>query len=286
MRKTILAAIALTMMFGGVVFAQAPATPAYELRIYTCNPDKLPVLEKRFREHSVRLLAKHGMESLYYWTVSEGATGDQNAKDMLIYILAHKDRESAVKSWEAFRADPEWQEVQKKSEENGKLLASDAVSIFMTPTEFSPAMEPANKDSNAPARLFELRKYNVGETGLPGTVDRFAAGEAELFRKHGMQTLAFWTADDKSSFIYLLAHKDRETSRQSWQTFFAEFRNFQTEYNARRGAARAAVPAAAPAAPSAGAPATQPGGARRGGRGGGGGNEIRFLIPTDYSPRK
>lgn len=258
------------MLAPALAQAQDKAPPkVYELRICTCNEGKLPDLNARFRDHSMRLLAKHGMENIFYSTVSEGAAGD-DAKNTLVYILAHKSRETADASWAAFRADPEWQEVQRKSEENGKFLAKPAVSIFMTPTDFSPPDPPVNGKSDAPARLFELRKYNTGEAGLPGTVDRFKAGQAALFPKNNMTPIGFWTADDKSAFIYLLAHKDRETARKSWEGYFADFRQFMADYNARRG----------------GGPTTARGGAAGGARGGGGGNEIRFLVPTDYSPRK
>lgn len=250
-----------------------PPEKLYELRLYTANDGKLPALHARFRDHTLGLFEKHGMENIIYWTVSEGAAGD-DAKNMLVYIIAHKDRAAADASWAAFRADPEWQAVLRKSEEGGKILAKDPVSVFMTPTAFSPPPETPNGKTDTPARLFELRKYNTGEAGLPGTVDRFKAGEAALFPKNNMPTLGFWTADDKSAFIYLLSHKDRETSRQSWQGFFTDFRKFTAEYNAGR-ATRPAATAQPPTRPAAG-----------GGRGAGGGNEIRFLVPTDYSPRK
>ena len=260
----------------------------YELRLYTAAEGKLPELHARFRDHTMKLFEKHGMENVIYWTVSEGTRQD-DAKNMLVYVLAHKDKAAAEKSWAAFRADPEWQAALKKSEENGKLTASAPVSIYMHPTDFSPPEEPANGKSDAPARLFELRKYNDGPARVPSTVDRFKGWEAELFRKHGMQTVAFWTAEDNSAFIYLLAHKDRETSRKSWQGFFVDFRPAMAEYNAKR-AAQQQQPAQPAAEPAQGA--AQPnqqggqGGARRGAGGGGGGAENRFLIPTDYSPRK
>lgn len=254
--------------------APASARKLYELRMETCLDGKLPELHARLRDHAMRLFARHGMENMYYWTVSEGAAAD-DAKNMVVYLLGHKDRASADASWAAIGADPEWVAAIAKSEENGKLLSKPASSVFMSPTDFSPTDEPVNAKSDAPARLFELRKYNTGPAQLPGTVDRFKSGEAALFSKNGMATLNFWTASDDSAFIYLLAHKDRETSRASWATFFTEFRQFQTEYNARRGATPAT---------RGGAPATR--GARGGTRGGGGGSEIRFLLPTDYSPRK
>lgn len=79
-----------------------------------------------------------------------------------------------------------------------------------------------------------------------------------------MQTVHFWSALDKSSFIYLLAHKDRETARTSWQGFFAEFRAFMEKYNAGQPAPAGGAPAAPPRMTS----------------------EIRYLSPTDYSPGK
>src|SRR5262245_25923201 len=89
----ILAIVATAMVLPAFARAQADAAKpdrVYELRIYTCNEGKLPDLNKRFREHSVAMLAKHGMESIFYGTVSEGAAGD-DAKNTLIYILAHKN---------------------------------------------------------------------------------------------------------------------------------------------------------------------------------------------------
>ena len=34
----------------------------YELRTYTCEPGKLDALKARFRDHTVRIFNKHGME--------------------------------------------------------------------------------------------------------------------------------------------------------------------------------------------------------------------------------
>lgn len=265
--------LAIAIVLPGFVMAQETKPgKVYELRIYTCNEGKLPDLHARFRDHSIRILAKHGMESLYYWTISEKASSDTeaDAKNMLVYVLAHKSREAADASWAAFRADPEWVDVKAKSEANGPLLSKTPVSIFMTATDFSPPDGPVNGKSDAPARLFELRKYNDGPARVPSTAGRFRDWEADLFAKSNMPGVGYWTADDNSAFIYLLAHKDRETARANWRIFSAGF-----------GARRSGVAAAAPATN----PTTR--GAGRGrGAGGGGGSEVRFLVPTDYSPRK
>lgn len=245
--------------------AQEPAAEPgklYELRIYVTNPGKLEDLHNRFRNHTCKLFEKHGMENIIYWDVVEGdKTDGERAKNMLVYFIAHKDEAARDASWKAFIADPEWQAAAKKSEENGKILAEAPIAILMRDVAFSPADEEVNRDSDAEPRLFELRHYNDGPARVPFTVDRFGSGEVEIFQEAGMQTLKFWRTTDDKSFIYLLAHKDREASKKSWATFMKNFRGFMQKYNESGKT------------PPADAPASS-------------GMEIRFLKPTDYSPRK
>lgn len=104
----------------------------YELRTYTCEPGKLDALKARFRDHTVRIFNKHGMESIGYW-VPEDAERSSNT---LIYILAHPSREAADKNWKEFADDPEWKKVQAESEANGKIVQK-VERVWMDPTEFS-----------------------------------------------------------------------------------------------------------------------------------------------------
>ena len=116
----------------------ASETRTFELRIYKCEPGRLPNLHERFRDHTMTLFSKHGMTNFGYWTPMDPARG---ADDTLIYILAHKSREAAAASFKAFREDPDWVAVRKASEEKagGSLTVKDGVtSIFMTPTDYSP----------------------------------------------------------------------------------------------------------------------------------------------------
>lgn len=240
--------------------AEQADSKLYELRFYVARPGKLPDLHARFRDHTLGLFEKHGMENVIYWTVAEGAKDDgEDAANMLVYIIAHKDAAAKDASWAAFRADPEWQEVARKSEENGKILAKPPRAILMTETDFSAVDEKANGDSDAPPRLWELRQYNDGPERVPSTVDRFGSGENDLFTKNGMQTVKFWKAVDNSAFIYLLAHKDKDAAASSWKGFMEDFKGFMQAYRE-----------AHPNLP----------------KGGGNGHEVRYLIPTDYSPLK
>ena len=120
-----LAAIALF----GIMSLQAEI---YELRTYTAKDGKLENVIARFRNHTTRLFEKHGMKNIGYWVPAD-APASQNT---LIYIIAHKNREAAKSSWDAFRADPDWVKVKNESEANGPIVEK-IVSVFMNPADFS-----------------------------------------------------------------------------------------------------------------------------------------------------
>jgi len=113
---------------------QKAAQRVYELRRYTTLPGRLPALNARFRDHTLRLFEKHGMQNVMYCVPT-----DEKLKDnTLIYVLSHASADAATASWTAFRADPEWQKVRNASEADGKIVEK-IESISMQPTDYSPA---------------------------------------------------------------------------------------------------------------------------------------------------
>jgi hypothetical protein len=118
--------------------AIAPAKEAapriFELRTYKASAGNLGKLQARFRDHTVALFKKHGMTSLGYWTPVKK---EQGAEDTLVYILAHRSRESEDAAFKAFRADPDWIAAKKASETNG-ALTTKVESVLMDPTDYSP----------------------------------------------------------------------------------------------------------------------------------------------------
>lgn len=110
----------------------------FEMRSYTATAGKLSALHGRFRDHTLKLFAKHGITNLAYF---QPDAGQPAADETLLYFLAHKDAASAGKSWNEFRADPEWEAAKKASENaaGGPLTVPDGVkSVFLQPTDFSP----------------------------------------------------------------------------------------------------------------------------------------------------
>ncbi len=110
----------------------------FELRTYTASPGNLDRLNARFRDHTVALFKRHGIEQFGYWNPLEGQAG---AGEKLIYLLTHASLEAAKASFDAFRADPDWIAARKASEEaaGGPLTVKDGVkSVFMKATDYSP----------------------------------------------------------------------------------------------------------------------------------------------------
>ena len=125
-------------MVGYWVMKTNPAEAAsgarvFEIRTYTTNPGKLDALNARFRDHTTSIFKKHGMQNVGYWVPQD----EPAHSNTLVYVIAHKSRDDAKKSWDAFRADPEWQKVQKESEAGGKIVAK-VESVFADPTDYSP----------------------------------------------------------------------------------------------------------------------------------------------------
>ncbi len=109
----------------------------FELRTYLTTDGNLGRLDARFRDHTIKLFSKHGMEHVGYWHL----TPDQkNADKTMLYILAHKSKDAAAESFKMFREDPAWVAARKASEEaaGGSLTAEGGVkSEFLKPTDYS-----------------------------------------------------------------------------------------------------------------------------------------------------
>ena len=58
----------------------------YELRVYECLPGRLPNINARFADHTMKLFEKHGIKNIGYWTTD---VGDSNHE--LTYMVAFED---------------------------------------------------------------------------------------------------------------------------------------------------------------------------------------------------
>jgi hypothetical protein len=113
--------------------SKAGELSTFEMRIYTAKPEKLPNLESRFRDHTLKIFKNNGMKNIIYFTTIES---DPSVQPKLLYFLSHKNEAAAKLSWENFRKDPEWITASTASEVNGKLVEK-VEAVYMQGTDFS-----------------------------------------------------------------------------------------------------------------------------------------------------
>ncbi len=105
----------------------------YELRTYEAAPGKMQALNARFRDHTMGLFERHGMQVVGFWTYAHGGWSNR-----LVYMMAFDDMADRDAKWAAFGADEDWQRARAESESDGPL-ASRIRSEILRPTDYSPA---------------------------------------------------------------------------------------------------------------------------------------------------
>lgn len=253
--STILSMITVS---AGLSVAAEPAvkdTKVYELRTYFAAPGKLPALQDRFKNHTVKLFEKHGFTNIGYWTPIE------NTENKLVYIVAFPSLEAKAKAWKDFIADPDWKKAQAESEKDGKLITK-IDSLVLSATDFSPAIKAT---ASEPAKTFELRTYTTTPGNLVNLHNRFRNHTMALFSKHGMTHFGYWQPlakqpGSENTLIYLLTHESKEACAKS----FAAFRADPIWIEAKAASEKAA-----------GGSLTVENGVKS-----------ELLVPTEYSPAK
>lgn len=234
----------------------------FEMRVYTANPGKLNDLHARFRDHTLKMFAQHGIESIGYWVPVN------NMENKLYFIIAYPSREARETLWQKFQDDPAWKKAKADSEKNGALVAK-AESTFLQATDYSPLVRASKagggKEGKVTDRVFELRTYTATPNNLANLNARFRDHTVKLFAKHGMTNIGYWVpmADQpgaQDTLIYFLAHKSQDAAKESFKAFGGD-----PEWTAARKASEE----------KGGGPLTIKGGVKS-----------VFMAPTDYSPMR
>ena len=71
--------------------------------------------------------------------------------------------------------------------------------------------------------VYELRVYHANEGKLDALVARFRDHTVEIFKRHGMISVAYWLPTDEPlkgrTLIYILKHPSREAAAANWKSF-------------------------------------------------------------------
>jgi hypothetical protein len=72
-------------------------------------------------------------------------------------------------------------------------------------------------------RVFELRTYTAPEGKLVNLQARFRDHSMDLFERHGITNIGYWTPQDEpnssNTLVYIIAHDSREAAAASWDAF-------------------------------------------------------------------
>ncbi len=103
------------------------------------------------------------------------------------------------------------------------VLTSTALAASCLGLLLAAVSGPARADDSKD-RVFEMRTYHTLEGRLPALNKRFREHTCELFKKHGMELVGFWTPveekDGKSDkLVYILAYPSKEAAAKSWEAF-------------------------------------------------------------------
>lgn len=103
----------------------------YELRIYHAYPGRLPALNARFQNHTLKMWERFGIRPTGFWTTLIG----DNSND-LYYILEWESLAEREQKWNAFVTHPDWLAIRAETEKDGPLVTHIS-NVILSPTAYS-----------------------------------------------------------------------------------------------------------------------------------------------------
>jgi hypothetical protein len=83
-----------------------------------------------------------------------------------------------------------------------------------------------SEEKKVDKRVFELRTYYAKPGKMNALHARFRNHTTALFKKHGMEVIAYWSpidpADAEKRMIYVLAYPSYDAAKASWKAFQAD----------------------------------------------------------------
>jgi len=103
----------------------------YQLRIYEIFETNKDAFHTRFRDHAARIMKRYGFDIVAMW---EAKRPEQTE---FVYLLRWPDEETKTRSWKAFMADQEWDDIKKATRDRGALVGQIQDRTLL-PTDYSP----------------------------------------------------------------------------------------------------------------------------------------------------
>src|ERR1700757_4082147 len=93
----------------------------------------------------------------------------------------------------------------------------------LLPASLWAAAQQDNTNPKASTMVYELRVYHAAEGKLGELLARFRDHTIELFARHGIKSVAYWTPVEEpqksNTLVYILQHPSREAATANWKAF-------------------------------------------------------------------
>ena len=112
---------------------QSNGSELHQLRIYELNRSNKDAFHRRFQDHALRIMKRHGFRIIDMWE------SDNGKKVEFVYLLSWPDKDTMDSRWKDFLADQEWVDIKRKSVAESGELVGEVSSRSMTRVSYSPA---------------------------------------------------------------------------------------------------------------------------------------------------
>src|SRR5262245_1352981 len=125
--------------FAPTAETQAPAPGVvHQLRRYEIFERNKPAFHARFRDHAMRIMARHHFKIVAIWESRE------SDRTRFVYLLEWPDKETMKDRWARFLADKEWIEIKRVTGAKDGALVGDVEDTTLELTDYSPRRKLVN----------------------------------------------------------------------------------------------------------------------------------------------
>jgi hypothetical protein len=114
-------------------FCQSNGSALMQLRIYELNRGNKDAFHRRFKDHALPIMKRHGFRIIDMWE------SDSGTKVEFVYLLSWPDKDTMDSRWKEFLADREWIDIKRKSVAESGELVGEVSSRSLTRVSYSPA---------------------------------------------------------------------------------------------------------------------------------------------------
>jgi hypothetical protein len=104
-----------------------------------------------------------------------------------------------------------------------RTLLQALPATFLTASLWASSQRDDATPAQASTGVYELRVYHAAPGKLGELLARFREHTINLFDRHGIKSVAYWTPVDEpeksNTLVYILYHPSREAAAANWKSF-------------------------------------------------------------------